>query len=150
MYTFLLVLLVIDSIVLVAAILLQAGKGGGLAASFGGVSSSSDSLLGARQAGNLLTKASWWCGGIFLFISFVLSLASTRQRAPKSVLDQLAQPVAPPAPATSAPSPSQGGKSAAPGVNLTPAPTTAPSGTAPATTPPPSGTKPAAPAPGKP
>ena len=59
MYTFLLVLLIIDSLVLVTAILLQSGKGDGLSASFGGVSSSSDSLLGTRQAGNLLTKTSW-------------------------------------------------------------------------------------------
>jgi len=46
MFTFLLVLLIIDSFVLIAAILLQSGKGSGLAASFGGVSSSADSLLG--------------------------------------------------------------------------------------------------------
>src|SRR4051812_41645879 len=157
MFTFLLVLLIIDSIILMAAILFQSGKGGGLAASFGGVSSSSDSLLGTRQAGNLLTKASWWCGGIFLFLSFVLSLASTRQRAPKSVLDQIAQPTAPapPPPPPRAPlerwsrikSPHQRarppaaparGTRAAPGVNPTPAP------------PAPTGTAPAAPAPKKP
>ena len=77
MYTFLLVLLIIDSLVLVTAILLQSGKGDGLSASFGGVSSSSDSLLGTRQAGNLLTKTSWWGGAIFLFLAFVLSLMST-------------------------------------------------------------------------
>ena len=59
MYTFLLVLLIIDAIVLGAAILMQAGKGGGLAASFGGASSSNDAFLGTRQAGNILTKASW-------------------------------------------------------------------------------------------
>lgn len=131
MYTFLLTLLVIDSIILVGAILLQAGKGGGLAATFGGVSSSADSLLGTRQAGNLLTRTSWWGGSAFLFLAFVLSLMSTRQRAPKSVLDEaFTQPAAPaavPAPAGQA----------APGVNLTPAPTTppatAPTGTAPAT-----------------
>src|SRR5580765_2119967 len=91
-YSFLLVLLVIDSIVLVAAILMQAGQGGGMAASFGGVSSSASSFLGTRQAGNLLTKASWWCGGAFLALSFLLSLASTRSRAPKSVLDQTFAP----------------------------------------------------------
>ena len=135
MFTFLLVLLIIDSIVLIAAVLLQSGKGNGLAASFGGVSSSADSLLGTRQAGNLLTRASWWGGGIFLFLSFVLSLASTRQRAPKSVLDQAFSQ--PPAPA-SAPAPKQGAPAPG-GVNLTPA---APA-TAPATTP-------AAPAPKKP
>ena len=134
MFTFLLVLLVIDSIVVVAAILLQSGKGGGLAASFGGVSSSADSLLGTRQAGNLLTRLGWWGGAIFLFLSYVLSLASTRQRAPKSVLDQaFTQPPAPvTAPGASQPAPSAGG------VNLTPAaPTTAPAGATPATLPPP-------------
>ena len=35
-----------------------------------------------------MTKTSWWGGGIFLLLSFILSLASAQQRAPKSVLDQ--------------------------------------------------------------
>ncbi|MDB4892383.1 MAG: preprotein translocase, SecG subunit [Gemmatimonadetes bacterium] len=135
MFTFLLILLIIDSLVLIAAILMQSGKGGGLAASFGGVSSSADSLLGTRQAGNLLTRLGWWGGAIFLFLSYVLSLASTRQRAPKSVLDQAF--TQPPAPA-SAPATGQAAPNAAAGVNLTPA--------APTTTPP-AGTAPAAPAP---
>jgi preprotein translocase subunit SecG len=121
MYTFLLVLLIIDSLVLIAAILLQSGKGSGLSASFGGVSSSADSLLGTRQAGNLLTKTSWWGAGIFLFLSLVLSVASTQHRTPKSVLDQaFSQPPAPVAPAPAAPA--TGG---AAGVPLTPAPSTA-------------------------
>jgi preprotein translocase subunit SecG len=127
MFTFLLVLLVIDSLVLVTAIMLQSGKGQGLAASFGGVSSSADSLLGSRQAGNILTKTSWWGGGIFLFLSFVLSLAATRQRAPKSVLDQLAQPVQA-APAQTAPATNAG--SAPAGLPLTPqSPAGVPAGT---------------------
>ena len=86
--TFLLVLLIIDSLILIAAILLQSGKGGGLAASFGGAGSSSDSLIGTRQAGNLLTKASWVCGGIFLFLALVLQIAGSRTAGPRSVLDQ--------------------------------------------------------------
>ena len=137
MFSFLLTLLIIDSIVLIAAILLQSGKGNGLAASFGGVSSSADSLLGTRQAGNLLTKTSWWGGAIFLFLSFVLSVSSARTRAPKSVLDQAFQA---PAPAT-APATTPNANSAIPG--LTPA---TPSGTAapvaPATTTPAPTTKP--------
>jgi preprotein translocase subunit SecG len=88
LHTFLLVLLIIDSVILVLAVLLQAGKGGGLAASFGGMTSSADSLLGTRQAGNLLTRASWWSGGVFLFLAFILSLMGARTRAPRSVLDQ--------------------------------------------------------------
>ncbi|GAC1650463.1 MAG: hypothetical protein NVS4B3_09260 [Gemmatimonadaceae bacterium] len=99
MYTFLLVLLVLDSFVLIAAVLFQSGKGGGLAAQFGGVSTSSDALFGTRQAGNLLTKTSWWGGGLFLALAFILALMSTRNRAPTSVLDKA---VAPPA-ATSPP-----------------------------------------------
>ena len=86
MYTFLLVLLLLDSVVLVVAILLQAGKGGGLAAQFGG--SGTDTFIGTRQAGNLLTKTSWWGGGIFLALAFVLSLASTRRSVPRSVIEE--------------------------------------------------------------
>jgi preprotein translocase subunit SecG len=138
MFTFLLVLLILDSLVLIAAILLQAGKGNGLAASFGGVSSSADSLLGTRQAGNLLTKTSWWGGALFLFLSLVLSIASTHRSAPKSVLDQAFTPAAPTAPATTAPA--TGG---AAGIPLTPAPSTA----TPAV---PGSTQPAAPAPAAP
>lgn len=98
MYTFLLVLLLLDSIVLVVAILLQAGKGGGLAAQFGG--SGTDTFIGTRQAGNLLTKASWWGGGIFLALAFVLSLASTRRTAPRSVIEEGLAPAPVGAPAT--------------------------------------------------
>jgi preprotein translocase subunit SecG len=100
-YTLLVILLILDSLILVTAILLQAGKGGGLAASFGGATSAADSLIGTRQAGNLLTRASWWCGGIFLFLAFVLQIASARTRVPASVLD--APLTAPAAPATPAP-----------------------------------------------
>lgn len=108
MYTFLIVILVIDALVLATAILLQAGKGGGLAASFGGTSSSTDSLLGTRQAGNILTKASWWAGGIFIGLAFVLQIMSSRGRVPTSILDQALTPNAatlpvPPAGSTTEP-----------------------------------------------
>jgi preprotein translocase subunit SecG len=143
MYTLLLVLLILDSIVLVTAILLQAGKGNGLAATFGGVSSSADSLLGTRQAGNLLTKTSWWGGALFLFLSLVLSIASTHRRTPRSVLDQAFTQPAAPAPTATAPAGGAAGAGAA-GIPLTPAPSTsapsapagqsAPAPAAPATT----------------
>jgi preprotein translocase subunit SecG len=123
MYTLLLVLLILDSIVLVTAILLQAGKGNGLAATFGGVSSSADSLLGTRQAGNLLTKTSWWGGALFLFLSLVLSIASTHRRTPRSVLDQAFTQPAAPAPTATAPAGGAAGAGAA-GIPLTPAPST--------------------------
>jgi preprotein translocase subunit SecG len=129
LYGFLFSLLVLDAVVLGAAILLQSGKGGGMAASFGGASSSTDSLMGVRQAGNFLTAASWWAGGIFLALSFILSMMSTRNRLPESVLDQPIQTA--PAPVTAAPStlpldsaPVTTAPSSA--VPVTPAPTTKP------------------------
>jgi preprotein translocase subunit SecG len=100
----LITLLVIDSVILVAAILMQAGKGGGLAASFGGVTSSADAIMGTRQAGNLLTKITWWGGSIFLALAFVLSMTSSRRSAPRSILDQtFTPPPAQPAPVTTQP-----------------------------------------------
>lgn len=126
MYTFLLVILIIDALVLGTAVLLQAGKGGGLAASFGGASSSSDSLLGTRQAGNLLTKTSWWAGGIFIGLAFVLQIMSARTRVPTSILDQAMTPAVQTAPSAS-PAAEPSAQSAVP---LEAAPTT------PTTTPP--------------
>lgn len=115
LYTFLLTLLVIDCIVLILAVLFQSGKGSGLAASFGGASSSPDALIGIRQAGNLLTTISWWSGGIFLGLCFVLQIMSTHTSAPRSVLEKGlgTQPtnIAPP-------------PTSAPAVPLEPAPTT--------------------------
>ena len=105
LYTFLLTILVIDAIVLIAAILLQAGKGSGLAANFGGASSSPDAFIGIRQAGTILTKATWWCAGIFLGLSFILQILSTKNQVPKSVLeDTFANPAPAAAPPVTAPS----------------------------------------------
>ena len=122
LYTFLFWLLAIDCIVLMLAILLQAGKGTGLAANFGGASSSPDAFIGIRQAGNLLTKASWWGGGIFLALCFVLQLMSTHTSAPRSVLEKGLGSQ----PQNAAPTPTS-----APAVPLEPAP----SANTPATTP---------------
>ena len=58
-----------------------------------------DALLGMRQAGNLLTKPSWWAGGIFLVLAFVLPIMSTRvARRPRCSTSVLAA-AAPAAPA---------------------------------------------------
>jgi len=114
MFTFLLILLILTSLVLIAAILLQSGKGQGLSASFGGASSSPDAFIGTRQAGNLLTQISWWGGGVFLVLAFVLQIMSTTSRVPRSVLEQK---LATPQPTPMAPSTPQ---SAAPAIPLGP------------------------------
>jgi preprotein translocase subunit SecG len=127
LYTFLLTLLVLDCVVLILAVLLQSGKGTGLAANFGGASSSPDAFIGIRQAGNLLTTVSWWGGGIFLGLCFILQIMSTHTSAPRSVLEKGlgTQPtnVAPPPTSATA-------------VPLEPAPTTTAPQRAPTTKPP--------------
>lgn len=125
LYNILLVILVLDAIVLTAAILLQAGKGGGLAANFGGASSSPDAFVGIRQAGTILTKATWWCGGIFLALAFVLQVMSTRSSAPRSILEETFG-----SPPTAAPGP-VGGAPVAPAVPLEPVPAPTGEGAAP-------------------
>ena len=98
MYAVLIVLLVLDALVLSAVVLMQAGQGGGLAALGGGPT---DAYLGGRQAVTILTKASWWCGGIFLGLSLVLSLMASSRTAGSTAVQELLQttPTAPTAPA---------------------------------------------------
>ena len=92
MYRFLLTLLILDALALLLVVLLQSGKGGGLAAEFGGTSSSSDSFLGGRQAASLLTRASWVTGSVFLGLSLILTILSSRTLAPTSVLESQFSP----------------------------------------------------------
>jgi preprotein translocase subunit SecG len=91
LFGFLLVLLILVGAFLTVVVLLQSGKGGGLAA-MGGTGSGTDTLIGGRQAATLLTKATWVSGGLFLFLSFVLAVMSSRQTTPQSILRGQFQP----------------------------------------------------------
>jgi preprotein translocase subunit SecG len=87
MYTLLVVLISVLAIILIAVVLLQSGKGGGLAAEFGGASSSTDSIIGGRQAANVLTRTTWIGGGLFLFLALLLAILSARVgEPPESIL----------------------------------------------------------------
>src|SRR6266508_2746375 len=97
MYRILLAILILDSLVLATAVLLQAGQGGGLASLGGGAGT--ETIMGGRQATTLLTKATWWAAGIFLFLALVLARRSSRSGAPRSVIDTTAPQPAPVQPA---------------------------------------------------
>lgn len=97
MFFFLFLVLILDGILLMTVVLLQAGKGGGLAA-MGGSSSSTDSFIGGRQAATLLTRTTWVTGAIFLGLSVMLSIMSSRTAAPESILREEFQQTAPAAP----------------------------------------------------
>lgn len=97
-YNLLIGILILDSLLLGTVVLLQSGKGGGLAAMGG--ANSTDSFLGGRQATTILTKMSWWCGGLFLGISLILAMMSSNQPGTRSVLEGQIEA---PAPATQLP-----------------------------------------------
>jgi preprotein translocase subunit SecG len=101
MFALLLTLLILDALILSAVVLLQAGQGGGLA-SLGGATT--DTVLGGRQAVTILTKLTWWCGGIFLVLSLILSLVP-RGGIGGSELQQRLRTSTPAAPPAGAPLP---------------------------------------------
>jgi preprotein translocase subunit SecG len=86
MYGFFLTILVLDGIFLAVVILLQAGKGGGLAAMGGGGGTMTEGVLGGRQASTFLVRASWVAGGIFMVLSLILAILSSRGDRPGSLL----------------------------------------------------------------
>src|SRR5437868_7055483 len=61
--------------VLMFVVLLQQGKGGGMGAAFGG--GAAQQVFGGRGAGNILTRATAICAGIFMLTSVSLAYLST-------------------------------------------------------------------------
>jgi preprotein translocase subunit SecG len=100
MFAFLVSLLALDALLLSVVVLLQAGQGGGLASLGGG---GTDTVLGNRQAVTILTKLTWWCGGIFLLLSLVLSLVPRGGNS--SALQERIRAATPAAPTQQAPLP---------------------------------------------
>ena len=94
MYGLLLAILILDGIFLCVVVLLQSGKGGGLAA-MGGGAAATDGILGGRQATTMLTRATWTTGSVFMLLSLVLSIMSSRAQVPQSILRQDLAPAAP-------------------------------------------------------
>ena len=155
MFAFLVTLLILDAILLSVVVLLQAGQGGGLA-SLGGATT--DTVLGGRQAVTILTKLSWWCGGIFMLLSLVLSLVprgagssrlqqQLRQSSPVAPTQQAPLPLGNPGTQPSGEAPKAVTPGAAPSQTAplplgAPAPSTTSPTAAPPTTAPPGGAKP--------
>ena len=108
MFALLVVLIAIVALFIILIVLLQSGKGGGLAAEFGGASSSTDSIMGGRQAANVLTRASWISGGVFMALALMLAIIASRSTtAPDSILrTEFQAPTATPAPVLDGDAPS--------------------------------------------
>lgn len=142
---FLITLDVLVCFLLILVVLMQSGKGG-VSGAFG-IGGASQTLFGAGEAGNVLTRATWILGGSFLGLSLLIALLGGPGTGGQGARQSILQPTA--RPAATAPSSSgselptgmpQGGSTPAGG-----APATIPSGTpagtaAPGTVPPPATT----------
>ncbi len=96
-YTFLTILLVIDSILLVIIILMQKTKGAEIGAVFG--SGAASAVLGAGAA-NILTKLTYWIGGIFLALVFALTFLHHKIMTSKTVVETIPVEIQEKAPST--------------------------------------------------
>ena len=101
MYSFIIGLLILDATILLVVVLMQAGQGGGLAA-LGG-SGGTESFFGGRHAVTWLTKTTWVTGGVFLFLSLVLSFMSASNSIGTTDVQELLR--APAGPVQTAPLP---------------------------------------------
>lgn len=106
MFAFLIVVIALIGLVMVLVVLLQSGKGGGLAGIASG--GATTQILGARQAPDLLEKATWSLGTAFIVLCILTNFAIDRsgqagsviqQRALETPTETTAPPIAP-APAT--------------------------------------------------
>ena len=138
--TFVNIIHIFVCVVLMFVVLLQQGKGGGMGSAFGGASAQ---VFGGSGAGNILTRATAICAGIFMLTSVTLAyLSSAKDSGLRAKIAQEEQKVkergqkrdkasATPAPSSASPSTSSlpaGGSSGGsmmntPPANSAPAPT---------------------------
>ncbi len=103
MYYALLTIFVIVSILIIVLSLLQKGRGD-VGAAFGG--GMGQSIFGAGGVDTILTKATYWLGGIFLFLAVLLSIVPKEEKV--SILEKEIGNEAPTAPAEPTPPPQKG------------------------------------------
>ena len=109
MFIFLIILITIIALLITLVVLLQSGKGGGLAGIAAG--GQTTQILGARQAPDVLEKATWVLGTLFIVLCILSNFTIDRGTEANSVIQQrggapVQQETAPP-PAQQLPPPAQ-------------------------------------------
>ncbi len=89
MFTFLIIVIAIIGIVMTFLVLVQAGKGGGLAGIAAG--GATTQILGARQAPDVLEKATWTLAALFIVLCILTNFTITTEDRQESVIQQQAQ-----------------------------------------------------------
>lgn len=119
MFTLLVVLIAIIGLVMTLVVLLQSGRGGGLAGIAAG--GATQQLLGTRTAPDILEKATWTLGTLFIIFCILTNFfIGAGEQAGESVIQQggateQLPPVLPPADAQTLPSGDAGAASSEPG-----------------------------------
>ena len=90
LYTILSILLIIDAIVLIIVILMQKTKGAEVGAVFG--AGAAAAVLGAG-ASTVLTKITYWLGGIFMAIVLAMSLIHHHLVKSSTVIESIPEKV---------------------------------------------------------
>ena len=98
MFTFLIILIALIGILITFVVLVQSGKGGGLAGIAAG--GATTQILGARQAPDVLEKATWMLATLFIVLCILTNFAIDTGDGPQeSVIQQRAQQEQQPGPA---------------------------------------------------
>ena len=89
MFIFFIVLIGIIAVMITLIILIQSGKGGGLAGIAAG--GATTQILGARQAPDVLEKATWTLAALFIILCILSNFVIDRTVVEESVIQQRAQ-----------------------------------------------------------
>jgi preprotein translocase subunit SecG len=102
-YTILIVVIAIIGVLMATVVLLQSGKGGGLAGIAGGGGGGATQLLGARQAPDILEKATWILATIFITLCILTNFFVDPVESRESILQSQGQQLPVQAPAATPP-----------------------------------------------
>lgn len=89
MFVFLIVLITLIAIAMTFLVLIQAGKGGGLAGIAAG--GATTQILGARQAPDVLEKATWVLATLFIVLCILTNFAIGGDDTPGSIIQGQSQ-----------------------------------------------------------
>ena len=89
MFTFLIILIALIGVVMTFIVLVQAGRGGGLAGIASG--GATTQILGARQAPDILEKATWTLAVLFIVLCILTNFAIDTSETQESIIQERAQ-----------------------------------------------------------
>ena len=89
MFIFLVIVITIIAAIMVFLVLIQSGKGGGLAGIAAG--GATTQILGARQAPDVLEKATWILAALFIGLCILTNFVIDRGQQQRSIIQQGAQ-----------------------------------------------------------